>query len=95
MVEGSSPFFLYGDPMLQGIAVSLTGTTSSERCQILLESSAEVSCDRTQFHEGGRRRVARRELVQLGWPHFWLLAGILAGMLALVVLVFFAYLLSV
>jgi hypothetical protein len=46
------------------------------------------------IHEG-RRRVARRELVQLGWPHFWLLAGILAGMLALVVLVFFAYLLSV
>jgi hypothetical protein len=47
---------------------------------------------------GGRRspaRSARRSgLLQLGWPHFWLLTGILAGMLALVALVFFARLSS-
>jgi len=34
--------------------------------------------------------VRRNGLVGLGWPHFWLLAGILGGMLALVALVFFA-----
>jgi hypothetical protein len=33
-------------------------------------------------------------LLRLGWPHFWLLAGILGGMVALVTLVFFAYLVS-
>ena len=36
----------------------------------------------------------RNGLLQLGWPHFWLLTGILAGMFALVVLVFFARLSS-
>jgi len=30
-------------------------------------------------------------VLQLGWSHFWLLAGILGGMLGLVLLVFFAY----
>jgi hypothetical protein len=44
-------------------------------------------------HEGGRRspagRGSRNGLLQLGWSHFWLLSGILGGMLALVVLVFF------
>jgi len=35
------------------------------------------------------RRVGRNGLVQLGWFHFWLLAAILGGMLALVALVFF------
>jgi hypothetical protein len=33
-------------------------------------------------------------VLQLGWFHFWLLISILGGMLALVVLVFFAYLAS-
>jgi hypothetical protein len=33
-------------------------------------------------------------LQQLGWPHFWLLSTILAGMLALVALVFLASSLS-
>jgi hypothetical protein len=33
-------------------------------------------------------------MFQLGWPQFWLLSGILGGMLALVVLIFFAYLSS-
>ena len=33
-------------------------------------------------------------LVRLGWPHFWLLSGILGGMLALVGLVFFAWLVT-
>jgi hypothetical protein len=45
-----------------------------------------------------RRRPAHREgrngVVQLGWSQFWLLIGILGGMLALVVLVFFAHLAS-
>lgn len=38
------------------------------------------------------RRASRNALLQLGWPHFWALAAILGGMLALVALVFFAYL---
>jgi len=33
-------------------------------------------------------------VLQLGWPHFWLLISILGGMLGLVVLVFVAYLSS-
>lgn len=41
-------------------------------------------------HEEGRRRVSRTQLLDLGWPHFLLLSGILAGMLALVALVLFA-----
>jgi hypothetical protein len=40
------------------------------------------------------RRAGRNGLLQLGWPHFWLLAAILGGMLALVALVFFADLVS-
>jgi hypothetical protein len=35
-----------------------------------------------------RRVVRRNGVLQLGWHHFWLLAAILAGMLALVALVF-------
>lgn len=45
-------------------------------------------------HEEARRppvrRVTRNGLLQLGWPHYWMLTGILGGMLALVALVFFA-----
>ena len=40
------------------------------------------------------RRGTRNEVLQLGWPHFWLLIGILGGMLGLVVLMFVAYLSS-
>jgi hypothetical protein len=36
------------------------------------------------------RPASRNGLLQLGWPHYWMLAGILGGMLALVALVFFA-----
>lgn len=47
---------------------------------------------------GWRRAPAdhgtRNELVQLGWSHFWLLIGILGGILGLVILVFFAQLAS-
>ncbi len=40
-----------------------------------------------------REVVRRNGLLQLGWPHFWLLVAILGGMLALTALVFFiAYL---
>ena len=39
-------------------------------------------------------RGTRDGVIQLGWSHFWLLIGILGGMLGLVVLVFFAYLSS-
>jgi hypothetical protein len=51
------------------------------------------------FSHAGRRqspvrRVSRNGLLQLGWFHFWLLAAILGGMLALVALVFFAHLVS-
>jgi hypothetical protein len=47
-------------------------------------------------HERSARRPVRRNgLLQLGWPHFWLLIGILGGILALVVLVLFAHLSSV
>ena len=41
------------------------------------------------------RRVARRNgLLQLGQLHFWLLAGTLGGMLALVAMVFLIHLSS-
>ncbi len=43
----------------------------------------------TLVDERARRRTARNGLSQLGWPHFWLLSGILAGILALVAMVFF------
>lgn len=39
-------------------------------------------------------RIRKNGLLQLGWFHFWLLAAILGGMLALVALVFFAHLVS-
>lgn len=42
----------------------------------------------TLVHEERRRRVVARQLFQLGWPYFWLLSGILAGILGLVALVF-------
>jgi hypothetical protein len=47
-------------------------------------------------HEGERRgrRASSHGLFQLGWSEFWLLSGILGGMLALVALVFLVYLSS-
>jgi hypothetical protein len=52
----------------------------------------------TLIHDEARRpragRNSRAVLVQLGWPQFWLLAGILGGMLALVALVGFAWFVS-
>jgi hypothetical protein len=44
----------------------------------------------TLVHERARRRKGGRSLFQLGWPQFWLLGGILAGILGLVALVFLA-----
>jgi hypothetical protein len=41
------------------------------------------------------RQVTRNGLLQLGWPHFWLLIGILGLGLALVVLVLIVPLSSV
>ena len=38
--------------------------------------------------EDRQSRAGDNRLVRLGWPHFWVLAGILGGMLALVALVF-------
>ena len=32
--------------------------------------------------------TARKPIMQLGWPHYWLLAATLGGVLALVALVF-------
>ena len=48
----------------------------------------------TLVHERARRRTSRNGLFRLGWPHFWLLSGILAGILGLVALVFLGYLAS-
>ena len=39
-------------------------------------------------HEEEPRRATKSRLFELGWPSFWLLGGILAGMLALVGMVF-------
>ena len=44
---------------------------------------------RTLVHKEEPRRVSGGRVFQLGWPSFWLLGGILAGMLALVGLVLF------
>jgi hypothetical protein len=41
-----------------------------------------------------RPSLRRNGLLQLGQPHFWLLAGVLGFMIAIVVLVIFAQLLS-
>jgi hypothetical protein len=38
--------------------------------------------------------VRRNGILQLGQPHFWLLAGVLGFMLAIVVLVIFAQIMS-
>jgi hypothetical protein len=46
------------------------------------------------WRRGPVHRGTRNELVQLGWSHFWLLIGILGGILGLVILVFFAHLAS-
>ena len=35
--------------------------------------------------EAGRRSA---QIIQLGWSHFWLLTGVLAGMLSLFALIF-------
>lgn len=43
----------------------------------------------TLVHEEEPRRGSRGQVFQLGWPSFWLLGGILAGMLALVGLLLF------
>jgi hypothetical protein len=45
----------------------------------------------TLVHEEEPRHVSRGRLFQLGWPSFWLLGSILAGMLALVGLLFFGF----
>lgn len=40
--------------------------------------------------EAGRsssRRPARRTVVQLGWPHYWLLTATLGGLLGLIAMV--------
>lgn len=46
----------------------------------------------TLAHERARRRTSGKALFQLGWAQFWLLAGILAGILGLVALVLLGYL---
>jgi hypothetical protein len=45
-------------------------------------------------HRPPVRRVNGAGLTRLGWPHFWLLSGILGGMMGLVALVFFAAFIS-
>lgn len=50
---------------------------------------------RAPAQNGGRRSPARRAgtngLLQLGWPHFWLLSSILAGIMGLIAFVFLAH----
>jgi hypothetical protein len=41
-----------------------------------------------------RTPVRRNGLLQLGAPHFWLLAGVLGFMIAIIVIVIFAQILS-
>jgi hypothetical protein len=41
-----------------------------------------------------RRPVRRNGILQLGQPHFWLLAGVLGFMIAIILLVIFAQMLS-
>lgn len=48
----------------------------------------------TLTHERPQRRASRNGILHLGQPHFWLLIGILGGMVALVVLVLFVHLSS-
>jgi hypothetical protein len=38
--------------------------------------------------------MGRNGLLQLGWPHFWLLSGILAGILGLTAVALIAHLSS-
>ena len=57
----------------------------------------DVTAHRLTHQVAGKppaRRPGRYGLVRLGWPQFWLLAGVLGGMLALVALVFFIALVS-
>ena len=41
-------------------------------------------------HRQPVRRLNGAGLSRLGWPHFWLLSGILGGLMGLVALVFLA-----
>ena len=52
------------------------------------------SVSQKEWRRPTAHRGSRNGVLQLGWGHFWLLIGILGGMLGLVVLVFFAYLSS-
>jgi hypothetical protein len=46
-------------------------------------------------HRPPARPLKRNGLLQLGWPHFWLLIVILGGGLAVMAFVLYAHLLSV
>lgn len=48
----------------------------------------------TLVHEEARQRTRKAGKFELGWPQFWLLSGILAGILGLVALVFLIALFS-
>jgi hypothetical protein len=66
---------------------------------MLLTCNAEVPYDDRQSEPEGMAAAAGpsgtgKGVLQLGWSHFWLLIGILGGMLGLVVMVFSAYLSS-
>ena len=52
------------------------------------------SLSQKEWRRPTAHRGTRDGVLQLGWSHFWLLIGILGGMLGLVVLMFFAYLSS-
>lgn len=46
------------------------------------------------LRDNGRPHRGQTRLIRLGWRDFWLLGGILAGMLALVLMIFFILLFS-
>jgi hypothetical protein len=62
---------------------------------VIDESGHAVASDADGRNGRIERRGAKpKGLVQLGWPQFWLLGGILTGILALVLLVLLSYSLS-
>ena len=77
----------------------LVGTSGVLWCLIYLGCPAEVHMPpRISIHDQGRSsrvdQMSRNGLLQLGWPHFWLFSSILAGILAIAIVVIFAHLSS-
>ena len=75
------------------VAVICTGQGTSAHYAVsqLVGVGGALVASHALTREDGRRpaaRFPRNGLLQLGWPHYWLLVGVLGGMLALVAMVF-------